>query len=179
MEHSKPPKKIVLDYQKLGRITDGLRDIGNSIVVTIGSWDLLHIGHLRYLTKAKSHGDILVVGVDSDKAIKLYKNPLRPIVPEDERMEMLSYQSCVDFIVLVDDVNEKGKWEYGLLDLIKPDIFIAVENSYPEEQKKDIEKICGKLVVLPRQAEKTSTSSLVQETIKKHLLEMLSSLERR
>ena len=172
-------KKIVLDCEKLSRIAEGLRDAGFSIVATIGSWDLLHIGHLRYLMKAKTYGDILIVGTDSDRAIKLYKNPLRPIVPEDERMEMLSYQSCVDFITLVDDVDDKGKWQYGLLEHIKPDVFIAVENSYPEEQKQDIEKLCGKLVVLPRQAEKTSTSGLVQETIKKHLLEMLSSLERR
>ena len=59
--------KIVKDYENLVLATKGLQAVGRKIVVTIGSWDMLHIGHLRYLMKAKEHGDILVVGVDSDR----------------------------------------------------------------------------------------------------------------
>ena len=121
-------------------------------------------------------GHVLVVGVDTDRAIKLYKGPLRPIVPENERCEMLSYQSCVDFVTLIDDVDEKGAWQYGLLKKIKPDIFVAVEDSYPEQQLNDIKKYAKEVIVLPRQAEKTSTTQMIQVAVKKHLEKMYDLL---
>lgn len=161
--------KIVYDYDCLHKAVEGLKVVNFKIVVTIGSWDLLHIGHVRYLIKAKEQGDILVVGVDTDRAIKLYKGPLRPVVPENERCEMLSYQMPVDFITLIDDIDKQGKWQYKLIKKLRPDVFVAVENSYPKQQLKDIKRYCKKLIVLPRQAEKTSTSQMIQNTIKKHL----------
>jgi len=171
-------KKIILDLEKLARITDALREsAGLKIVVTIGTWDMLHIGHLRYLMKAKSYGDILVVGTDSDRAVKLYKGIYRPIVPEEERMEMLVYQTCVDFITLVDDVSKENGWQYGIIKAIKPDVFVAVEDSYPENQRAEIKKHCAELVVLPRQAENTSTSNFIQTAIKGHLAEILKVIE--
>ncbi len=169
----KQESKIINDVEKLKQLTELFKSTDHKIVVTIGSWDLLHIGHLRYLIQAKSYGDILVVGVDTDSAIKLYKGPLRPVVPEKERMEMLTYQSCVDLITKVDDVDNDGSWQYKLIEELRPDVFIAVEDSYPDEQKKYIEKHCGELIVLPRQAENTSTSKMIQNTIKKHLEQMI------
>ena len=65
-----PIQKIVNDYDVLAKATDGLRAVNHRIVLTIGSWDLLHIGHLRYLLRAKEQGDVLVVGVDSDRGIR-------------------------------------------------------------------------------------------------------------
>mgnify|MGYP001566339300 CR=1 FL=1 len=169
-------KKIVECYEKLARVVNAHKELGDRIVATIGSWDLLHIGHLRYLMQAKSRGDILVVGVDTDRAIKLYKGPLRPVVPQNERSEMLGYQSCVDLITLVDDVDEKGIWQYSLLKKIKPDVYVAVEDSYSEKQQKEIREMCGELVVLPRQAENTSTSRLIQRAVKGHLQEILEKM---
>lgn len=183
MEQVDPVKKltnkIVLDYDKLTRVTEALRELGHKIVMTIGSWDLLHIGHVRYLIKAKSYGDILVVGVDSDRGIKLYKGPLRPIVPQGERIEMVSYQTCVDYVTSIDDVDEKGSWQYELIKQVKPDVFVAVEDSYSEQQCEDIKQFCGQLIVLPRQAENTSTSKMIQDTLKKHIAEMMVMMERR
>lgn len=183
MEQVDPVKKltnkIVLNYDKLTRVTEALRELGHKIVMTIGSWDLLHIGHVRYLIKAKSYGDILVVGVDSDRGIKLYKGPLRPIVPQGERIEMVSYQTCVDYVTSIDDVDEKGSWQYELIKQVKPDVFVAVEDSYSEQQCKDIKQFCGQLIVLPRQAENTSTSKMIQDTLKKHIAEMMVMMERR
>ena len=161
--------KIVESYENLAMATKGFQAVGCKIVVTIGSWDMLHIGHLRYLMEAKKYGDVLVVGVDSDRGIKSYKGDFRPVVPERERCEMLTYQSPVDFITIIDDIDEKGKWEYGLINAIKPDVFIVVEDSYPPEQIEDIKKFCNEVVVLPRQAEETSTSNFIQNTIKKYL----------
>ena len=161
--------KIVHNYKKLASAVRGLQAVNRVVVATIGSWDLLHIGHLRYLIKAKSLGDVLVVGVDTDRGIKLYKGELRPVVPQGERCEMLTYQSPVDFVTLVDDIDKKGKWQYKLIKAIKPDVFVAVEGSYPREQIVNIRKYCKKVVILPRQAEKTSTSDFIQNTVKKHL----------
>jgi D-glycero-beta-D-manno-heptose 1-phosphate adenylyltransferase len=171
--------KVVDDYNSLLKLVEGLRVVNNKIVVTIGSWDLLHIGHVRYLRKAKEQGDVLIVGVDSDRTVKKYKGELRPIVPYEERCEMLTYQSCVDFVTSVDDVDKKGNWLYGLIKKIKPDVFVAVEDSYPQKQLNEIKKYCGKLVVLPRQAEKTSTTRMIQYAVKKHLDKMYELLDER
>lgn len=169
-------QKNVLDYRDLAKIINAYRALNKKVVCTVGSWDMLHIGHLRYLNQAKKLGDILVVGVDSDKAIKIYKNnPLRPIIPEKERMEMLGYQEFVDYVTLVGDVDEKGNWRLGLVKKIKPDIFVAVaDESYPEEQKKEIAKFCGQLHILPRQAKKTSTTDIVEKVFKGKITDLLS-----
>ncbi len=162
-----PSKKIVHDYTVLSGKVESLRslDSDNVIVCTIGSWDNLHIGHVRYLFEALKYGTVLVVGVDSDRGIKAYKGPLRPVIPQDERCEMLSYQEPVSYVTLVDDIDDNGTWGYGLVEAIRPDVFIAVEDSYPPEQVSEIEQYCGKVVVLPRQAE-TSTSKTIHDTVK-------------
>ncbi|MBI2592577.1 MAG: adenylyltransferase/cytidyltransferase family protein [Candidatus Colwellbacteria bacterium] len=165
--------KIVHDYELLTQAINGLKAVKHTIVVTIGSWDLLHIGHVRYLNEAKMHGDILVVGVDSDRAVRLSKGPLRPVVPQKERCEMLSYQSVVDFVALLDDVNGKGEWQYGLIRNLRPDVFIAEESSYSPKQLRNIRKYSKRVVVLKRQAKDTSTSKLIQKTVKKNLNHLL------
>jgi D-beta-D-heptose 7-phosphate kinase/D-beta-D-heptose 1-phosphate adenosyltransferase len=172
-------KKIIRDYKTLSNIIEGLKAAGYSVVLTIGSWDMLHIGHVRYLNKARDHGDVLVVGVDTDRAIKLYKGELRPVIPGEERCEMLSYQTCVDFITPVDDIDKKGRWGYDLLKKLRPDVFVAVEDSYPQSQLKEIKRYCGRLVVLPRQAANTSTTRFIQGTIKKQLDQMYKLVEKR
>lgn len=172
-------KKIITDYNLLREQINAHRTLGHKIVATIGSWDMLHIGHLRYLHKAKEFGDILVVGVDSDRGIRAYKNPLRPIIPELERMEMLSYQGPVDYIAVIDDVDETGLWSCGLLQAVPTDVFVAVEDSYPEEQLAAIRAYCPEVVVLPRQAEQTSSTDIIQNIVKGHLLEMLDRMRKK
>lgn len=177
--HRDPHHKIIEDYAALAEAARGLRAIGHKTVVTLGSWDLLHIGHVRYLNRAKAHGDLLIVGVDTDRTVRLYKGPLRPVVPYEERCEMLSYQNCVDLITPIDDVDDSGKWQYGLIKATQPDIFVAVQDSYPEEQLSEIRQHCKEVVVLRRQAENTSTTNLVQHAVKKHLDQMYALLEKR
>lgn len=168
--------KVVKDYKKLAEIINAYKILGKKVVCTIGSWDMLHIGHLRYLHKAKSEGDILIVGADSDRAIKLYKNnPLRPVIPENERMEMLSYQNFVDYVTLIDDVDDKGVWQMNILKMAKPDIFVAIKESYPPEQIKEIKKYVKAMKILKRQAEKTSTTLIIERTFKKRLEYVLSN----
>lgn len=168
--------KVVKDYKRLAEIINAYKTLGKKVVCTIGSWDMLHIGHLRYLHKAKSEGDILIVGADSDRAIKLYKNnPLRPVIPEDERMEMLSYQNFVDYVTLIDDVDDKGIWQMNILKMAKPDIFVAIKESYPPEQISEIKKYVKTMKILERQAENTSTTQIIERTFKKRLEYVLSN----
>lgn len=170
-------KKVVTDPNVLLAIVKALKAQDCKIVVTIGTWDMLHVSHVRYLKKAKEQGDILIVGTDSDRAVKVYKNPLRPMIPEVERMEMLSYQSCVDLIVLVDDVDSDGKWQYELIKAVQPDVFVAVEDSYPPEQIEEIRKHCTNVEILSRQGE-TSTSNLIHKIMKEVLGPMFSAMKK-
>lgn len=173
-------RKIIPNYKQLKEKISAHKVLEHKIVCTIGSWDMLHIGHVRYLNSAKERGDILVVGVDSDRGIKSYKGPLRPIIPEEERMEMLSYQHCVDYVIRIDDINKKGNWGYKLIKEIPIDTFIAVEgNSYTPTQIRVIKKYCKELYVVPRQAEKTSSTDIIQNVLKSHLAKDIKELKRK
>lgn len=161
-------QKVVLDYDKLRKVVEGYQAIGRKVVVTIGSWDGgIHIGHARYIIRARAEGDMLIVALDSDRAVKLYKGEYRPITPENERAELLTYMEQVSFVTCIDDVSDTGWWQCDLLNVIRPDIFVAVEDSYPKEQLEEIHQYVSKVVVLPRQAE-TSTSAVISKIIKGH-----------
>lgn len=173
----KEVQKIVLDYQELAQKCEAHKTLGEKVICTIGSWDMLHIGHLRYLNKAREHGDVLVVGADSDRGIKTYKNPMRPIIPEGERMEMLSYQSCIDYVTRVDDIDGKGIWHMELVKVVRPDAFVCVDSSYSDEQVRQLKELCAEVYVLPRQAKNTSTSRIIEQVAKKQLEKMLSEMK--
>lgn len=165
--------KILTKYSQIPRLIKKYKKQNKKIVLTSGSFDMLHIGHCRYLCDAKSHGDILFVGVDSDKKIKKRKGPDRPVVPQDERLEMLTYIDQVDHVVL--KKLSEAKWE--LIKLIKPDILIATADTYNSEQKKQLLEFCGKVVVLRRKAT-TSTSAkirLVQIGAEKRITKTISN----
>jgi len=147
----------------MSTLVDGLKVTHARIGATIGSFDFLHPGHARYLMVAKSHCDILIVGADSDATIKTYKkDDSRPIVLEDERLEMLLHTGYPDFVTLVNDVDKEGRWQYGLLEAVRPDVFITSIGSYPDDQLAEIRERCTEVVQLPRQAE-TSTSEKVRQ----------------
>jgi D-beta-D-heptose 7-phosphate kinase/D-beta-D-heptose 1-phosphate adenosyltransferase len=96
-----------------------LRNQGKKIVFTNGVFDLLHIGHVRYLQEARSLGDILVIGVNSDASVKRLKGPTRPIQNENDRAEILAALACVDFTaVFTEDTPER------LIHQVKPDVLV-------------------------------------------------------
>ena len=98
-------KDKIKGKEDLRKIIGDLKTKGKRIVFTNGCFDLLHIGHIRYLEKAKALGDILVVGVNSDQSVSRIKGPYRPILPEEERAEVLSGLGCVDYITIFDEVD--------------------------------------------------------------------------
>lgn len=107
----------VLTLNKLTERLKTLRSRGKKVVFTNGCFDIIHAGHVRYLKKARSLGDILVVGLNSDTSIKGLKGESRPIVPQRERAEVLSALEAVDFIVLFSQPTP-----VRLIDAISPDV---------------------------------------------------------
>lgn len=95
--------------EKIKNIEDAQKEInllkkeGKRIVFTNGCFDILHIGHARYLYEARSLGDFLIVAVNSDRSVKALKGPSRPVVPENERVEMIAALGCVDMAIIFDE----------------------------------------------------------------------------
>jgi D-glycero-beta-D-manno-heptose 1-phosphate adenylyltransferase len=150
-------KSRILSPAQLAKELSALRKKRQKIVLTQGSFDMVHIGHARYLEKAKSYGDVLVVGVDSDEKVTARKGPDRPVVPQDERLEMLTYLRPVDFVVL----KKLDAAKYELIKKVQPDVLIATSGTYTPEKLAEVKKLCDKVVVLDPQAT-TSTSAKIR-----------------
>ncbi len=154
---SSPEARFVENHEKLGEYVEALRTLQQRIVLTSGTFDLLHVGHAKYLEVAKSYGDVLIVGVDSDTKVRQRKGPDRPVVPESERVNMLAHLRSVDIITLKQP--EDPHWE--LIRNIKPDTLIVTKETYDKDKIKELEEICGQVVVLEPQAT-TSTSAQIR-----------------
>ncbi len=108
---------MLVERNKLNDLLKKLRSENKTIVTTNGCFDILHVGHVRYLAKAKSFGDILIVALNSDKSVKRIKGDSRPINNENDRAEILSALRSVDYVVLFDEDSP-----IDLLLQIKPDV---------------------------------------------------------
>jgi D-beta-D-heptose 7-phosphate kinase/D-beta-D-heptose 1-phosphate adenosyltransferase len=158
-------KEKIKTKEDLHRIVEDLKKKGKRIVFTNGCFDLLHLGHIRYLEKAKSLGDILVVGVNSDRSVRNLKGPERPILPEKERAEILSGLECVDYITLFDELTP-----LELISSLQPHILVkggdwAKETTVGREV---VERSGGEVVILPF-VEGSSTSNLIETILKRFL----------
>ena len=149
--------KLIPSYSEISKLVKTYKDQGKKIVLTQGSFDMIHIGHARYCAEAKTYGDVLFVGVDSDEKIKERKGPDRPVVPQAERMEMLTHLSSVDHVVL--KPIEAPKWE--LIKILYTNVLITTAEKYNEKQIKKLEEMCGTVVVLDPMAT-TSTSAKIR-----------------
>ncbi|MEA2112627.1 MAG: adenylyltransferase/cytidyltransferase family protein [Patescibacteria group bacterium] len=151
--------RFVSDYEKLSEMADDWKKQGVKVVLTSGSFDLLHIGHAQYLTEAKKRGDILVVGIDDDEKTKARKGSNRPVVPENERFRMLAYLRPVDVIV----PKGLGQPSLHLLKTVRPDVLIISETTnHSDKRIKNMEWFCGEIKMLPPQAT-TSTSAKIRK----------------
>jgi rfaE bifunctional protein nucleotidyltransferase chain/domain len=108
----------ILNWDKLKKTVDRLKAKGKKIVFTNGCFDIIHIGHVRYLREARALGDVLVIGLNSDKSVSSIK-PNRPINPQTHRAEVLSSLEMVDYVVLFDEGTP-----YELIKLIQPDVLV-------------------------------------------------------
>jgi len=94
---------VVLDRAELARLLDVERSVGRTVVLANGCFDLLHVGHVRYLEGARSEGDVLVVAINSDESVRRNKGEGRPILPAAERAEMIAAFRCVDYVTIFDE----------------------------------------------------------------------------
>jgi D-glycero-beta-D-manno-heptose 1-phosphate adenylyltransferase len=158
-EEVKFEERLKGSLDELARTVEHLKGIGLKIVLTSGSFDLIHLGHVKYLAKAKELGDVLVVGVDSDAKIRRRKGEDRPMVPERERLEMLAHQRPVDLLYLKDDEEER----WALIKAVAPDVLVlTADHSYSDEDQKGLEDIVGSIAVIERQATITTSERIRQ-----------------
>ena len=109
---------LIISIKSVSDFVKKLHDAGKTVVATNGCFDILHVGHVRYLQKTKSFADYLIVLLNSDKSVRNIKGEGRPINNESDRAEILTALSCVDFVVLFDEDSPAM-----LLDEIKPDVY--------------------------------------------------------
>ena len=111
--------KNILNIDELRILRKQFKNENKTVVFTNGCFDLLHAGHVDYLNKAKSFGDVLIVGINSDLSMKNIKGEKRPIINEDERSFVISNLKCVDYVILFDDNTPEL-----LINEIAPDILV-------------------------------------------------------
>lgn len=153
----------IKSHAELKTICDAARNRGGKIVFTNGCFDLLHIGHVRYLEDARRLGDLLIVAVNTDDSVRRIKGPDRPMVPESERAEVLASLYCVDFVTLFDTSTP-----LPLIEFLVPDVLVKGAD-WP------VDKIVGADVVLKNGGQvipieltpDRSTSSLIERIRKR------------
>lgn len=144
------------------RIVAELKAQNKKIVTTNGVFDILHIGHIRYLHEAKKLGDTLIVAINSDSSTKKIKGPKRPLNNENDRAEALAALECVDYVAVFNEENP-----IKILGIIKPDFHVK-GGDYDISQvieKDAVEKNNGKIVLI-RKVKGYSTTDFINRTIK-------------
>jgi D-glycero-beta-D-manno-heptose 1-phosphate adenylyltransferase len=147
---------VTLD-EAVRRVTEWRRD-GRIIVFTNGVYDILHPGHVRYLQAARAHGDVLVVGVNSDASVRRNKGPRRPINPEAERAEVLAALACVDAVAVFDEDTPAD-----IIRRVQPDVLVKGAD-WPADQivGRDTVEARGGRVILEPVEQGYSTSAIIE-----------------
>lgn len=166
-------KKRLISQSDLMVLGEKLREKNKKVVFTAGSWDLIHAGQCRYLEKASENGDILVVGVSSNNAIKQVKGPNKPILDEKIRAEMLTYLRFVDFVTILPEPSCQPS-----LGLLRPNVYVTVKEDWTDDYKnsreyKTVIGYGGEVLVVDRQSTAISTTQILQRAIGGHLSEVL------
>ncbi len=149
----------ILSWDALAQLAPQWREAGKQVVLTNGCFDLLHVGHLRYLQAARALGDLLVVGVNSDESVRQLKGEPRPYRPDAERAELVAGLECVDYVVIFPQTTA-----VELAQLVQP-AYYAKGGDYTEQDLPESEAVIeqgGFVVILPLEAEQ-STTRLVEK----------------
>jgi D-beta-D-heptose 7-phosphate kinase/D-beta-D-heptose 1-phosphate adenosyltransferase len=116
---SLPPENLIMTLDEATAFVEDARAGGRRIVFTNGVFDLLHAGHVRYLQEARALGDVLIVGLNSDRSVRANKGPGRPVTPEGERAEIVAALACVDAVLIFDDETP-----YEAIKALQPDVLV-------------------------------------------------------
>ena len=153
-------RKIKL-RKEISTIVNNLKNQGAKVVFTNGCFDILHLGHVRYLREAKKMGDILIVGLNSDDSVRVLKGRERPYVSEMERAEILASLECVDYVTIFSENRPDS-----LIRIIRPDIHVKGGDYRLSQlpERKMVESLGGKVVVIPP-IEGRSTTNIVERIL--------------
>ena len=148
----------MLDADALAAFVRYARSAGKRVVFTNGVFDILHPGHVRYLQAARAHGDVLIVGINSDASVRRNKGPERPINPQGERAEVLAALACVDAVAIFDDDTPAD-----IIRRVQPDVLVKGAD-WPVDQivGRDTVEARGGRVVLEPVEQGYSTSAIVE-----------------
>jgi D-beta-D-heptose 7-phosphate kinase / D-beta-D-heptose 1-phosphate adenosyltransferase len=150
-----PPQKVIHDRDELADRVRAYREQGRKVVFTNGCFDILHRGHISYLSDAKALGDVLIVGVNSDESVHALKGPERPINQLDDRMQVLAALDCVDHVVSFDEPTS-----VELIKVVEPDVFVKggdyTKDDVPEAPV--VEELGGTVEILPYVADQSTTA---------------------
>ncbi|MGM0502621.1 MAG: D-glycero-beta-D-manno-heptose 1-phosphate adenylyltransferase [Bacillota bacterium] len=154
-------KNKVYSQEELKEILAEEKKTGRKIVFTNGCFDLLHIGHTRYLAQAKTKGDILVVGLNSDSSVKKLKGAKRPLIPQDERAEMLSNLEMVDYVTIFADETARD-----VIAALEPDIYVkGGDYSIEDLPEAEIVQSYGGQIELVSEIKGASTTNIVNKIL--------------
>jgi rfaE bifunctional protein nucleotidyltransferase chain/domain len=153
----------IVGVDEITKISFELKSKGKKIVFTNGCFDILHRGHVEYLSKAKELGDVLIVGLNSDSSVKMIKGDKRPIVPQEDRAFILSNLSFVDYVVIFDEPTP-----YELISKIVPDVLVKGSDwSQENVVGRDIVEANGGKVVLIEIVPGRSTTNVIKTIIER------------
>lgn len=147
----------ILDLSSLLEVLAPLRSRGSTVAMANGLFDLLHVGHLRYLEGAKHEADLLVVAINSDDSARAIKGPGRPVVPQDERAELVAGLACVDFVTIFDELTVEP-----LLRALKPDVHCKGTDYSPETiPEREVARELGIRVAIVGDPKRHATTELL------------------
>jgi rfaE bifunctional protein nucleotidyltransferase chain/domain len=152
-------KEKILDAGMLSEIASEMRHRGRKLVLTNGCFDLLHVGHVRYLRAARALGDSLAVAINSDDSVEALKGPGRPLNSEEDRAEVIAALECVDHVVIFAEVRATE-----LLEKVRPAIYVKggdyTQESLDTEERAALERAGAEIRILPFE-KGHSTSGLI------------------
>ena len=154
-------REKIVSAERAGAIAKELRDSGRKLVFTNGCFDLLHVGHVRYLAAARALGDALLVAINGDESVRSLKGDGRPINRAEDRAEVVAALECVDHVVIFPEVRATA-----LLEKVRPAIYVKGGDYTPEsldsEERSALERIGAEIRILPFEAG-YSTSGLLEK----------------
>src|SRR6059058_82862 len=148
----------ILSSVELREVRARLRGLGKRLVFTNGCFDILHVGHVRYLQRARELGDALLVAINSDRSVRELKGAGRPVMSEDERAELIAALATVDYVTIFDDISPRS-----LIKEVLPDILVKGGDYNLDEihGREEVERAGGRVLSLPF-IEDASTSSIIE-----------------
>ena len=148
----------IVSIDELRRERARLREEGKRLVFTNGCFDILHVGHVRYLRRARELGDALLVAINSDRSVRELKGAGRPVMNEDERAELIAALATVDYVTIFDDISPRA-----LIAEVLPDVLVKGGDYKPDEihGREEVEAAGGRVLSLPF-IEGASTSSVIE-----------------